>query len=354
MNKNAGVMHPASGPANSIGLKSVFTKNCTVYRTASQAGIYCMALLMSACVGTSTPATPKPKIPIVLSAAPKPLFVHDGAVVQAFIFGDPQAAKRVLFIHGWSGSGAEFLDLAERLTAARPDVSCFILDLPGSGSSDKPADAPYDIPYFSAVVKTALEVVAAYGLAPGDKAEDVTLAGHSLGGHICVDYAARDGTGIDRLALISPAGWPGEVGIISEWAARNTLILGIAPKLITEENYLAGYRLMMVANGSSYSEAAVRYTGRALETPEAKAALKLITMNALERDYIDGLLSSIRVPVFLSWGRNDSVLPFSYAEKFMAKLPGGTRFEAFDRCGHVPHVERAEELSAMLSDFIGR
>jgi pimeloyl-ACP methyl ester carboxylesterase len=313
-----------------------------------------MAFLLSSCVGTATPATSTSKNQIMLRATPQPLFVHEGAVVQAFVFGDPQAKKRVLFIHGWSGSGAEFLDLAEKLTNARLDISCFVVDLPGSGSSDKPADAPYDIPYFRAVVKATLEVVATYGLAPGDSAEDITLVGHSLGGHICVDYAARDGNGITRLALISPAGWPGEVGVISEWAARNTLILGIAPKLITEETYLGGYRLMMVANGASYSEAAVRYTGRALETPEAKAALKLITLNALERDYIDGLLSSIRVPVFLLWGRNDMVLPFSYAEKFMGGLPPGTRFAAFDGCGHMPHVERAPELSGMLSDFIGK
>jgi len=337
----------------SIGHSDQFSKAYDYGRLLVKACACCMLLLMASCVGTSASVESTSKEQHTLPVFPEPLFIHESAVVQAFIFGDPLAEKRVVFVHGWSGSGAEFLDLADKLTKARPDIACFVLDLPGSGSSDKPGDAPYDIPYFSRVVHNALEVAATYGLESGARAEDITLVGHSLGGHICVDYVGRDGMGMSRLVLISPAGWPGEVGIISEWAARNRLILGIAPRLITEETYLAGYRLMMVANDAYFSEAAVRYTGRALETGEAKVALKATTLNALERDYIDGLLPLIKVPVFLAWGRDDKVLPFSYAEKFMAELPEGTRFFAFDDCGHMPHVERAQELSGMLSEFIG-
>ncbi|MBN2873617.1 MAG: alpha/beta hydrolase [Spirochaetales bacterium] len=290
-----------------------------------------------------------------LPYTPVTLFDHDGASVQAFVFGDPAARRRVLFVHGWAGSGAEFVDLATAIVASRPDVACYAIDLPGAGTSDKPADAPYDIPYYRAVVDEAVDAAMSYSLEPGDRVDDLTLVGHSLGGHICVDYLVR-GAGnqkIDRLVLISPAGWPGEVGTLNEWAAKNELILGAAPHLITEETYLAGHKMMMVFSGNAYSEAAVRYTGRSLESPEAKAALSATTMNALEQDHIDGILDQISVPVMLVWGKNDYILPFSYAKRFLSRLPAETRFEAFDRCGHMPHLEYSSELSAMFSTFVG-
>ena len=293
----------------------------------------------------------------VASAGParEPAFLldYDGTTVNTFVIGDPRAVRRVVFIHGWAGSGAEFIDLAERLSADRPDIACFCVDLPGSGSSGKPLGAPYDVPYFRAAIRVIVEAASRYGLPDGRSAADVTLVGHSLGGHFSADYAARDGYGIDRLALVSPAGWPGEVGAMQAWASKNDLTLSLVPKFITEETYVAGHKLMMFFSDSGYSEAAPRYTGRLLATPEGRAALEAITRNALEKDCVDDALDDIAVPVLLAWGRNDPVLPFSYAEKFLSRLPAGARFEPFDRCGHMPHCERAPELAVILSEFIG-
>ncbi|HRW23696.1 MAG TPA: alpha/beta hydrolase [Spirochaetia bacterium] len=287
-----------------------------------------------------------------LGAAPRPFIEAGGATVRAFVIGDPRASRRVVFIHGWSGSGAEFVETALRLSRARPDVLCFCVDLPGSGSSDKPADAPYDVPYFRAVIAEAVEAAATYGL-DGGRSDDVTLVGHSLGGHLSVAYAASGDTRIARLALVSPAGWPGEVGAIQAWASKNEFALSAIPRLYTEGSYLLGHRLMMVFGQSSYSEAVPRYTGRFLDTDEGRAALEKVTRNALETDYIDDELALVSAPVLLVWGRDDAVLPFSYSEKFLSRLPAGAEFAAIDRCGHLPQCERPDELAALLAAFIG-
>ncbi|HPB65734.1 MAG TPA: alpha/beta fold hydrolase, partial [Spirochaetales bacterium] len=141
-----------------------------------------------------------------LGAEPRPFIEAGGAAVRAFVIGDPGAPKRVVFVHGWSGSGAEFVEMAMRLSRARGDVLCICVDLPGSGSSDKPADASYDVPYFRDVIAEAVEAAATYGLARGQRSTDITLVGHSLGGHLSVAYAASADASIARLALVSPAG----------------------------------------------------------------------------------------------------------------------------------------------------
>lgn len=308
------------------------------------------------CVGMNTPRTRQGlDAPAAHSLGAEPVFLldHNGVRINAFVTGKPSADRRVVFIHGWAGSGAEFLELAERLCADRADIACFCVDLPGSGSSGKPADVPYDIPYFRAAIRAIIASAASYGRPGGQPARDLTLVGHSLGGHLCIDYAVHDGSGIDRLALVAPAGWPGEVGAMQAWASKNDLTLWLVPRFITEETYVAGHKLMMFLSASGYPEAVPRYTGRALATPEGRFALEAITRNSLENDHIDEVLSDVTVPVLLTWGRNDPVLPFSYAEKFLSRLPPGVRFLPFERCGHMPHCERVPELALAISDFIG-
>ena len=312
-----------------------------------------LALLSLVSCG-SVPQTPEPRRPLVLGAEPVPFAVHGGSSIKAFIIGEASAPHKVLFVHGWSATGAEFLDLAKAVIAKRPDAVCVCVDLPGSGSSDKPGDAPYDVPYFRSVLHTVVEAALTYGLDPGSACDGITLIGHSLGGHLGIDYTVHDGFGVARLGLISPAGWPGEIGPVSIWAAQNDVTMDLVPELINEETYVRGHRLMMGLSGSSYSEDAVRYSGRALEEPATKAALKAVTMNALENSHIDDALDSITVPVFLTWGRNDLILPFQFAAKFMSRLPAGTQFVPFDGCGHMPHFEHVEELSSLIAVFMDR
>lgn len=325
-------------------------------RAATALVLAACASILASCVSVrpGSPAKQETKRPLELGAEPVAIAEYQGAAIRAFVEGDPLAKTRVLFVHGWSGSGAEFLDLERKLRELRPELLCVCVDLPGSGSSDKPADAAYDVPYFRGALAAIVEAASTWGLPPGERASSLTIIGHSLGGHLAIDYAARDGRGVDALGLIAPAGWPGEIGSIPAWMAKSEFTVGSVPAFINEDTYVSGHKLMMVMGGGHYPEDAVRYAGRALEDPAAKEALKAVTMRALENDHIDGLLSELRVPVFLVWGRNDSVLNFSFAEKFLSNLPEGTRFETYDRCGHMPHFERIDEIAALIADFVGR
>lgn len=309
------------------------------------------AVMMMACASGPT-LVPEATIDALgLHSLPVELCVYEGAVIRAFILGDPEAPRRYIFIHGWAGSGAEFLQLAEALTLEDQGAAIWCIDLPGSGSSDKPAGAAYDLPFFRGAIRSVVETVSRSSKSsmPGADPPETILAGHSLGGHFVIDYMVHDGTLVDRLVLLAPAGWPGESGIPGVWASGSGAITDIALAFITEDTYIAGVQNRVLFDPAKFPEASARYAGIYLATPDGKAALKAVTLNALEHDTIEGSLNAITVPVFLAWGRNDRILPYRYAQLFLAALPPGTVFMEFDRCGHTPHVEYPQELAAAIA-----
>jgi lipase len=102
-------------------------------------------------------------------------------------WGDP-AAARVVCLHGVTGHGRAFALLAED---ALDDFHVLAPDLLGHGSS--PYEPPWDI---AAHVKAIRELV-------GD--EPAMFVGHSFGGRLAFELAARSPELVTRLVLLDPA-----------------------------------------------------------------------------------------------------------------------------------------------------
>jgi len=98
-------------------------------------------------------------------------------------------APRVVFLHGVTGHGGHARELAEGWLEDR----CHVLapDLLGHGSS--PAEPPWDI-------EAHLEAIVA---SIGD--EPAAWMGHSFGGRLAFELAARRPTLVQRLVLLDPA-----------------------------------------------------------------------------------------------------------------------------------------------------
>lgn len=305
-----------------------------------------MAISALSCA-SAPPIQPGMALELGLGTEPELLCTLDGVAVRAFRVGADHPRRLYVFIHGWAGNGAEFLDVARELYALDPDSGAWCVDLPGTGSSDKPADAPYDHAWFGQVIRACL--AAAVDKAGADGQEPVvTLVGHSLGGHMAYRYAATDGALLDRLCLLAPAGLPGETGAFGKLASRSPFAIGMALSFLTEASYLRAHRARVIYDKDKFPEASARYGGRSLATKEGKAALKAVTLRALEHDTIEDAAGSLDLPVLLVWGHNDKVLPFRYASEFRAILPPGHSFLEFERCGHCPHSEYPAELAASL------
>lgn len=108
-----------------------------------------------------------------------PLAVH--------AWGD-EAAPRVVCLHGVTAHGRHFARLAERLAGRFRVVAPDLL-----GHGDSPWEPPWDIGSQLAAVRTSL----------GD--ETATWVGHSFGGRLAFELAAREPELVERLVLVDPA-----------------------------------------------------------------------------------------------------------------------------------------------------
>ena len=72
-----------------------------------------------------------------------------------------------------------------------------VLDLPGFGRSDKPADAQYNLDFFVSRLTAFLEVIGV---------SRCTLLGNSLGGAIALGQALARPELVERLILMAPGG----------------------------------------------------------------------------------------------------------------------------------------------------
>ena len=103
----------------------------------------------------------------------------------------PGAAPARVYLHGLAGTAhAAFGEVAghPRLAGRRT----LLIDLPGHGHSDRPADWSYTLDAFAGVVAAVIE---AAGLARVD------LVGHSMGGCIAIVLAARRPDLVGRLVV---------------------------------------------------------------------------------------------------------------------------------------------------------
>ena len=61
-------------------------------------------------------------------------------------------------------------------------------------------------------------------------------------------------------------------------------------------------------------------------------------------------LHRIKVPSLIIWGDDDQVLPVACGAAYRDLIPSSS-LEVFAQCGHLPHVEKAQEFCRKLLDF---
>ena len=66
---------------------------------------------------------------------------------------------------------------------------------------------------------------------------------------------------------------------------------------------------------------------------------------------MDSELSDIDVPVQLIWGRQDTVFPLAVAHSAVERIPDA-ELVVLENCGHMPHLERPEELTQCVIQFL--
>lgn len=230
----------------------------------------------------------------------------------------------LLFLHGGGGAGV-WLPFMDKL-AQRYDV--IVPEHPGFGGSDTPdwLDNVSDLAYFYLDLMRAL------------KLSGVHLVGHSLGGWIAAEIAVRDCHALKSLALSAPA------GIHVKGMSKGDIFMWSPEQMM--RNRFHDQDMATKALQIPLSEAE-QFAGMKNRLTMAKLAWQ----PRLYNPHLAKWLHRIGVPTLILWGDDDKIIPSGYGPAFRDLIPG-SRLEVIANCGHVPQVERTDEWTARIADFI--
>ena len=168
----------------------------------------------------------------------------------------------------------------------------------------------------------AADQLAAWAVAIG--LERATFVGHSMGGLVTADLAARHPEVVERLVLVDAAGLP-----ISQ---------RVLPHLM---NFVRASPFMPPAAYPIAVECVLRCGPLAI----MRASHQLLTMDLTKR------YGWIRAPTRILWGSRDHLLPPSFGRRLESAIPGATMVEIPD-AGHSPMWENPEEFHRELVAFL--
>jgi pimeloyl-ACP methyl ester carboxylesterase len=248
--------------------------------------------------------------------------------------GDP-----VVMLHG-SGPGVSAMAnwqhnigaLSQRFRVLAPDIV-------GFGATTRPDDIVYSLRTWTDHVWAFLDA---------HDIEKAAIVGNSLGGRIALQMATDRPDRITKMVLM---GAPG-VGMTltdglaalrayqpSHDAMRDLLrnYFAVDPAMITD-NLVATRYEASIADGAYEAYRAMffdpRHTGSELG------------ISAEE-------VRAIATPALLVHGREDKVVPMQVSVTMLGLLPNAD-LHVFSACGHWTQIERADEFSALVADYLAR
>jgi pimeloyl-ACP methyl ester carboxylesterase len=254
----------------------------------------------------------------------------------------------VLLLHGLGGTRASLFETAAALSRR---YRVYAPDLPGFGSSSKPALGAYNAPWFADTL---------FGLMDCLQIPKARVVGNSMGGRIAIEMALTAPERVRALGLLCPA---------VAWIRR-----GLHPvvRLLRPEFGLLphGFRRATIASqfwslfydrhilDADVGELMVDEFRRIYHSAGARYAFLASARNIyLDRPFGDGgfypRLAHLTTPALFIWGSHDALVPATFARHVARWLPTAEQV-TLKNCGHVPQVERPRETNDLLMRFFAR
>ena len=258
--------------------------------------------------------------------------------------------EQVICLHGLGSNKVSFF---ETIAALSPDYTVHALDLPGFGSSEKPARAPYDALWFAGAVRGYMN---AMGI------EFAHLIGNSMGGRIAIEVALRSPARVRTLSLLAPA-----LAFRRRRRALVPLVRLLRPELAAIPHPLRAGRVREQFWGlfarperldPSAADIAADEFLRTYRSRSARIAFFAAARNIyLDEPYgVEGFwsrLAGLRPPTLFVWGDADALIPPAFSPHVVDALPA-SRHVVLEECGHVPQVELPELTNRLLREQIER
>jgi pimeloyl-ACP methyl ester carboxylesterase len=258
------------------------------------------------------------------------------------------AGPDVLLIHGLGGTRASFMETAAALSTR---YRVHAPDLPGFGASCKPALGWYNARWFADIMLCLMDEL---GI------ERAHLVGNSMGGRIAIEMGLNHPERVGALGLLCPAvAWirrgfhpivrllRPEFGFLPHHI-RRSLVAAQFWSIFHDRDVIdpAMGDLMVDEFQRIYQSAGARYAFLA-------SARNIYLEAPYGRNGFYPRLAELEPPALFVWGSHDPLIPSAFNRYVRKWLPGAEQV-IFQGCGHVPQVERPDEVNELLTRFFAR
>jgi pimeloyl-ACP methyl ester carboxylesterase len=270
-----------------------------------------------------------------------------GATISSLVSGE--GAGQLVCLHGLGSNKTSFFETVASLS---PDYTVHAIDLPGFGSSSKPARGAYDARYFAAAVIGYLD---AMGIASAH------LVGNSMGGRVAIEVAIDHADRVQTLSLLCPA-----------LAFRRNrelvpLVRLLRPELAAIPHPLRAYRVRerfwsLFARPERLDPAAAEVAADEFCRTYRSRSARIAFFAAARNIYLDpphgerGMwtrLAALSPPALFVWGEADRLVPAAFARHISEAVPDADQV-VLPECGHVPQVELAERANGLIRNHVER
>lgn len=267
------------------------------------------------------------------------------AVEVAYV-DEGQGDTTLLFVHGL---GHSLLGWSKNIEYLKQYHRCVAIDLPGNGLSST-GQYPYSMHFFA---EALCDFIKETGLS------NVYLAGHSMGGQICLTFSLLHAEMIKGLVLCAPAGFE----TFNDWEKslyRNTMYF--VDMVSNEETSLRkaiqNSFYIMPDNAPAFTQQLIELM-KLQDRGHYRYMIENCIHSMLDEPVFDRL-QDIDLPVMILFGERDNLIPNRFIHPISTRKLAETAAQHFrqatvhiiSQCGHFVQWEKAQQVNSFIRNFI--
>ncbi len=255
--------------------------------------------------------------------------------------------KTILFIHGLAGYIPLWKNQIDHL---KETYRCVAIDLPGNGLSPS-GDFPYSMFFYAEIIARFIEK---------ESLKNVTICGHSMGGHVSIILALRYPQLIQKLILVASSG-------LEVFASHE--VIGMKHFMdIGQYFYSNSSQVDSTIKQSFYRE----NTEAAQIIADLKKIMKIhslqkwnsmisVLIKAMLNEPVHAFLNTLNLPVLIIFGEKDEFIPnklihpLETVKSIAANASTGikdSKVHLIRNAGHFVHIEKYEEVNTLVQQFV--
>ena len=240
-------------------------------------------------------------------------------------YTDTGSGPPILLLHGWGSSkevfGQIISSLSNRYRLIAPDF-------PGCGASDT-MKTPWNVDDYSSFVLKFLKAL---------DLSDPILIGHSNGGRVSMNLAAKGLLSPPKIVLLDAAGLIPKKSLKQKFRAKS---------------FKAVKRVLTLPVIRNHSEGLLEKARSHYGSADYNAAPEVLrhTLVSLVNSDLRELLPNIACPTLLIWGENDTDTPLADAKIIESKIPDAGLC-VIKGAGHFSFLENPYQTAAILNSFL--